>query len=203
MTRVLCYARVSTEQQAEKYGLEAQRRLLLERVAERRYELVRDGTVAVFADDESGSSLDRPAWRRAEGVIAGGHVDVLLAVDPDRVSRDLEDLLAVVRFLAEHGVQPQFLTQEYDASPQGRAFFQMRGVFAELERNTIRERTMRGRLEKARQGRVVNPGRLPKWLRSEDGGATVVLDPEWAEVARMVWRLFLEDRLTLVGGTSG
>ncbi len=113
------------------------------------------------------------------------------------VSRDLEDLLAVVRFLAQHGVQPQFLTQEYDASPQGRAFFQMRGVFAELERNTIRERTMRGRLEKARQGRVVYPGKLPKWLKSEDGGATVVLVPEWAEVAGLVWRIFLAERLTL------
>ncbi len=84
MTRALCYARVSTAPQAERYGLDAQRRLLLDRVAERRYELVRDGSVAVFAADESGSSLDRPAWRRAEGVIAGGHVDVLLAVDPDR-----------------------------------------------------------------------------------------------------------------------
>ncbi|HVA21108.1 MAG TPA: recombinase family protein [Candidatus Micrarchaeia archaeon] len=197
MTQALCYARVSTALQAERYGLDAQRRLLLERVAERGYEIVPDGDAPIFADDESGSSLDRPAWRRAERAIAAGQVDILVAVDPDRVSRDLADLLAVARSLAQHGVRPEFLTQEFDASPQGRAFFQMRGVFAELERNTIRERTMRGKLEKARQGRVVNPGKLPRWLRMAADGPTVVLDPAWVRVVQLVYHLFVDERLTL------
>ncbi len=95
MTRALCYARVSTGLQAEKYGLDAQRRLLLDRATQRGYEVVADGEDAVFADDESGSSLDRPAWRRAEHAMHAGRVDVLVIIDPDRLSRDVLDLLSV------------------------------------------------------------------------------------------------------------
>lgn len=95
------------------------------------------------------------------------------------------------------GLRMEFLAQEFDASPLGRAFFQIRGVFAELERNTIRDRTARGRREKARQGKIVNPGTLPTWLRSSNCGATAELDEPWAAIARMVFRLFVEEGMTL------
>ncbi len=91
----------------------------------------------------------------------------------------------------------EFLTQENDASPLGRAFFQIRGVFAELERNTIRDRTMRGKLEKARQGRVVNPRLLPRWLRIAADGTTVVLDPAWAPIVEQVFAWFVGEPLTV------
>lgn len=99
----------------------------------------------VFADDESGGTLDRPAWRRVERLAEQGSIDLLLAVDPDRLSRDLADMLVLERRLTGQGVRVEFTTQEFDASAQRRAFFQIRGVFAELERNTIRERTQRGK----------------------------------------------------------
>ncbi len=56
---------------------------------------------------------------------------------------------------------------------------------------------MRGKREKARQGKIIEPRHLPAWLKSPDGGASVVLDPHWAEVARLIWHLFLSEGLTV------
>ena len=197
--RAALYARVSTDQQAEKYGLEAQRQLLQQYAITRQYAVVPDGALAVFADDESGGTLDRPAWRRVEALIDAGGVQLLVALDPDRLSRDLVDMLTVERRLQGRGVGLEFVHAHFDASPQGRAFFQVRGVFAELERSVINERMVRGKREKARQGRVVNPGTLPTWLRSLDGGQTVQLDQTWAPVVRDMFRWYVEDGLTLRG----
>ena len=188
--RAILYDRVSTDQQAERYGLDAQRTLLRQRAAQRGYRVVQDGAADVFADDESGGSFERPAWRRLELVVQQRGVDVLVLLDPDRLSRDLTDMLNMARRLEGLQVRLEFLTQEFEASPTGRAFFQMKGVFAEWQRNDIREKTDRGRREKARQGKVVLPHNLPCWLRSEDGGATVVLDEDAAGIVRRAFALY-------------
>lgn len=154
--------------------------------------MVFDGTDDIFADDESAKDLNRPAWRRLERAAEQGLADVLVTLDPDRLSRDLADMLMVERRMQNLGVRLEFITQEFEASSLGRAFFQIRGVFAELERHTIRERTERGRREKARQGKVVLPHNLPAWLRSTDGGATVEIDEDRAPVVRRAFRLYAE-----------
>ena len=190
--RALLYARVSTGQQAERYGLDAQRRMLRERATQQGYAVVPDGDTAVFADDESGGSLQRPAWQRLEARVEEGAADVVLTLDPDRLSRTVVDMLMVERHLRGQGVRLDFLTQAFEPNSLGYAFFQIRAVFAELERNTIRERTERGRREKARQGKIVLPQNLPVWLHSADQGATVQLVADWAPIVQRVYRLFLE-----------
>jgi len=192
VTRAILYARVSTDRQAERYGLDAQQRMLRERAVQRGYEVVRDGDTDVFSDDESAKDLNRPAWRRLERAAEQGLADVLVTLDPDRLSRDLADMLMVERRMQNQGLRLEFITQEFEASSLGRAFFQIRGVFAELERNTIRERTERGRREKARQGKVVLPQNLPVWLRSADGGATVQADDHWGPLVTRAFRLCAE-----------
>jgi site-specific DNA recombinase len=195
--RAALYARVSTAGQAERYGLDAQRRMLRDWAAQREYTAIADAGADVFADDESGGTLDRPAWRRVERLAQQGAIDVLVAVDPDRLSRDLADMLMLERGLTDLGVRVEFTTQEFEASPQGRAFFQIRGVFAELERNTIRERTARGRREKAAQGKIVNPRVLPTWLTMGPDGTKVELVPEWAQVVRDIFRWYAEEGLSV------
>ena len=189
--RAILYARVSSEKQAERYGLDAQRQMLRDRAVQRGYEVVSDGGEDIFADDESGGSLNRPAWQRLERLAEQGAADLLLMLDPDRMSRDLADMLNVERRMQRLGVRLEFLTQEFAPNSLGRSFFQFRGVVAELERNMIRERTARGRKEKAKQGKVVLPRNLPCWLRSDNGGATVHLDEEhWAPIVRRAFVLF-------------
>ena len=198
MTRVACYGRVSTDKQAERYGLEAQIVALRKRAVERGYQSIPDGDRDGFIDDGySGGDLNRPALERLRQAVRDSRVDVLLCFDPDRLSRNLADLLVLADECERAAVRLEFITQEVDASPEGRLFFAIRGAVAEFEKAKIRERMMRGKREKARQGKVVQPNKLPTWLRSEGDGSSVTLDPYWAEVTRLVWHLFVDEGLTL------
>ena len=196
--RAALYARVSTDQQAERYGLGAQVTALQERVAHRGYRPVSDGTATVFADDGySGGDLNRPALTRLRDAVQQGRVDVVLCLDPDRLSRALRDQLLLADEVEHAGAALEFLTQEMDASPEGRLFFAIRGAVAEFEKAKIRQRTMRGKQEKARRGLVVNPANLPRWLHVDPVTHAVSLDPEWAAVVRDVFHWYVDEGWTL------
>ncbi len=198
MTRVAAYARVSTERQAEQYGLDAQIRGLEQRAAERSHVLLPDGERPVFADDGySGGDLNRPALTRLREAVRAGQVDCVLCYDPDRLSRSLSDLLLLAEEVERAGVRLEFITQDIDQTPEGKLFFAVRGAVAQYEKAKIKDRMLRGKLEKARQGRVVNPGKLPVWLRVAADGQTMELDQDWTEVVRLVYHLFVDEGLTL------
>ena len=65
------------------------------------------------------------------------------------------------------------------------------------ERRQMVERSVRGKREKARRGKVVNPHSLPKWLRYDRSTEQVELDEEWTQVGRLLFHLVGEEGLTL------
>ena len=149
--RAALYARVSTDKQAEKYGIPSQVEALRNRCLERGWSALPDADKEAFVDDGySGSELARPALNRLREVVQKGQVDVVLAYDPDRLSRNLADLLLLESDFTKHGVKLEFITQEMDTSPEGKMFFAIRGAVGQYERVKIRERSMRGLKEKAR-----------------------------------------------------
>ena len=87
--------------------------------------------------------------------------DVVIVWKLDRLSRSLKDLLSIIEKIDTAGAGFRSLTESIDTTtPAGRMMMQMVGVFAEFEREMIRERTHAG-LERARKkGR--HPGRKPK-----------------------------------------
>lgn len=200
MAKAAFYERVSTEAQAERYGLGAQDWGLKKRAEDKGYDLVPDGEKRAFVDDGySGSDLNRPALARLRRAIAEGAVDLVLCYDPDRLSRSLSDLLLLSDQWEKGGVRLEFITQDTDASPEGRMFFAMRGAVAEYERAKIRERTIRGRLEKARQGKVVSGAAAPYGYRFDLASSTLIIGQEEAAVVRLIFSLYTEERLSLVG----
>lgn len=76
-------------------------------------------------------------------------------------------------------------------------FFNMRGLVAEYEREKIRERTMRGIREKARQGKVVSAGAVPSGFRYNKEKATLEEDPEKAQTIRLIFYTFVNERISL------
>ncbi len=177
MTRAALYCRVSTDAQAERYGLGSQEQGLRRRTVERNWSLVQDGERNAFIDDGySGSELDRPALSRLRQAITEGRVDVVLCYDPDRLSRSLSHLLLLTSEFEGAEVRLEFITQDTDTSPEGRMFFAIRGAVAEYEKAKILERTARGRREKARQGKIINPVNLPWWLAYDKEKDEVLLD---------------------------
>jgi site-specific DNA recombinase len=192
------YARVSTDKQAEKYGIPSQIEALKKRCQEKGWTPVLDGDKDAFIDDGySGAELDRPALNRLRQATGEARVDVVLAYDPDRLSRKLYHQMILAEEFEKQGIKLEFVTQDMGDSPEDRMFFNMRGLVAEYEREKIRERTIRGSREKARQGKVVNAGVPPFGFRYNKGKATLEEDPEKAQTLRLIFYTFASENLSL------
>jgi site-specific DNA recombinase len=189
---------VSTDRQAERYGIPSQVEALKKRCQEKGWEIVPDGERGAFIDDGySGSELDRPALNRLRELARKGLADVVLAYDPDRLSRRLSHQMLLADEFEREGVKLEFVTQEVGDSPEHRMFFNMRGVFAEYEREKIRERTVRGAREKARQGKLVNPRAAPFGYAYDGVRQTLIEDSEKAQVVRFIFHTFAREGLSL------
>jgi DNA invertase Pin-like site-specific DNA recombinase len=137
--RVALYARVSTDKQSTLNQL-----LELRQVAERMGWVV----VEEFVDNGvSGAKgrKDRPKLDALFKGVARREFDVVAAWSVDRLGRSLVDLIALLQELHSVGVDLYLHQQGINtATPAGKALFQMMGVFAEFEREMIRERVAAG-----------------------------------------------------------
>ena len=140
------YARVSTHDQ-QTLGLqsEAMAAYIKNRgwVAARRIEDVGSG-----AKDRPGrESLLMKAARRRE-------IDVIVVWRLDRWGRSVADLMATLREMTELGVGFVSLTEALDlTTPSGRAMAGMLAIFAEFEREILRERVRAGIAQARKEGR--------------------------------------------------
>jgi DNA invertase Pin-like site-specific DNA recombinase len=99
-----------------------------------------------FTDKASGKSTDRPALAEALRYVRDG--DSLIVHSMDRLARNTEDLLRVVRELTAQGVRVEFikegLTFTGDDSPMNNLLLSMLGAVAQFERALILERQREG-----------------------------------------------------------
>jgi site-specific DNA recombinase len=194
MTEVALYERVSTDAQAERYSLGAQDWALRKRAQEQGYPII-----DTFVDDGySGGDMERPALSCLRQAVRGKKVSIVLCYDPDRLSRSLSDLLLLSDEFQWSGARLEFITQETDASPEGKMFFGIRGVVAEYERAKTRERTIWGRLEKARQGKVISRAAAPFGYRFDPNTSTLIVQEDEAKVVRLAFQLYNQERVSLV-----
>jgi site-specific DNA recombinase len=139
--RVCLYARVSTEEQAERYGLTSQVTELRAWAAQRG-----DEVVAEFLDEgASGTELHRPALARLREALRLRVMDGVLVHDPDRLARKLAHQLLLTEEIERAGVRLEYLTTPRSDTPESRLLEHIKGVVAEYEREKIKERTRRGR----------------------------------------------------------
>jgi site-specific DNA recombinase len=164
------YIRVSTDKQAEEgFSLEAQRQRLTSYCAAMGWAVCDDTSIYVDAG-LSAKTTDRPAFLRMLQDAKAGKFQRVVSVALDRLARSTRDFLAIVDTLDKAGVAIVLLKQNFDTgTPQGRFALTMFAALAELEVGTIAERTMTGRIEKARQGGF-NGSPVPfGYTRSGDG----------------------------------
>jgi DNA invertase Pin-like site-specific DNA recombinase len=115
--------------------------------------LTRAGCEKIYKDIASGGTYDRPELNKAIDGLQPG--DVLLFYRTDRLSRSLGDLMRLWTRIGDKGAKFKSLTEgELDAtSPMGDAMMKIIGVFAELERKMIIDRTHAGLRRAAREGK--------------------------------------------------
>jgi site-specific DNA recombinase len=89
----------------------------------------------------SGATLNRPQLRKLIADCRTGKVGTVLTQDPDRLSRDLSQLLAVLHLFKTEGVRVEFVTET------GRAQYALHqlviGALAEFRERKSKERRRR------------------------------------------------------------
>lgn len=184
MKNVVAYIRVSTEGQVDKYGLDAQRKDIME------YCHNHDMYISKWYEEKgvSGVKDARPEFDKIlYGEITNPPYEAVVVAKNDRVARDINvyyyfkmllkkkeiELISVAEDFGEFGIMAHFLEA-----------FTL--CVAEMERKNITQRTLSGRMQKAGKGGYAG-GRPPYGYYVTDGMLKV--DQRAAACVRKVFEL--------------
>src|SRR5215203_4706491 len=150
--RAILYTRVSTDEQARSgYSLAQQIEALRAYSVREGYEILEE----VQDAGQSGASLERPGMDRVRDLVAAGGVSLVLAQDRDRFAREPAYHYLLRREFEEHGTKLRALNDRGDDSPEGELTDGVLDQLAKYERAKFSERSRRGKLQKARQGKII------------------------------------------------
>lgn len=189
------YCRVSTDLQAETgYSIGDQIRTCHAHAAKLGLETSK--TSEYIDDGYSGEYLERPALDRLRNDIQGKLIENVIVYDPDRLSRNLTNQLLLADEIEKANTNLYFVTGSYDASPEGRLFFSIRGAISAFEKAKIRERTLRGKRAKARTGKMIQKSRAYGYDWDEKN-STYIINQEEAAIVKMIYDLYLSKKVTI------
>ena len=149
--RVGLYPRVSGHEQEDNYSIPEQ----IDRM--KKYCESKDWMVYKIYTDSvyTGSNMDRPGLQDMIKDCENGKLDMVLVYKLDRLSRSQKDTLYLIEDVFEkNNVGFTSMTENFDTStPHGKFIIGILSVFAQLEREKIKERTMMGKDSRAQEGR--------------------------------------------------
>jgi site-specific DNA recombinase len=188
--RAAIYARVSTEKQEKEKTIESQ-------LADLREACKRDGVKIVkeYIDNGfSGATLARPALDRLRDDASKGIFNVVYIHSPDRLARKYVYQAIVVEELKKKGIEMVFLNKPLTDSPEDQLLLGVQGVIAEYEKAKFAERSRRGRLYKAKMGRIV--GNIApfgyRYLKDEQRNGCYVIDEDEARIVKLIFDLYIK-----------
>lgn len=186
---IALYARVSTAEQAQEgYSIDEQVARL-----EKYCEAHGRKDMARYVDGGfTGANTNRPALQEMIRDVAAGKVDKVLVYKLDRLSRSQKDTLELIEdvFLA-NGCDFESMTERFDTGTSfGRAMVGILAVFAQLEREQIKERMGLGRAGRAKEGKYHGGGHSPYGYDYIDGN--LVVNDDEARMVREIFRLYNE-----------
>ncbi len=145
--QVALYARVSTHDQQT---------LPLQIKAMREYAERRGWQVSTEIREVGSGALQRPKREELLAAVRRREVDAIVVWRLDRWGRSLADLVVTLKELVELGIGFVSLTEAFDmTTPSGRALAGMLAVFAEFEREILRERVKAGVAHARAKGTVL------------------------------------------------
>jgi len=145
--QVALYARVSTPDQQT---------LPLQIKAMREYAERRGWQISTEIREVGSGALQRPKREELLAAVRRREVDAIVVWRLDRWGRSLADLVVTLKELVELGIGFVSLTEAFDmTTPSGRALAGMLAVFAEFEREILRERVKAGVAHARAKGTVL------------------------------------------------
>jgi site-specific DNA recombinase len=182
----ILYARVSTDEQARSgYSLAQQLEALRAYAAQEGYEVLEE----VVDPGQSGASLERPGMDRVRDLVAAGGVAVVLAQDRDRFAREPAYHYLLRKEFEEQRTKIRALNDRGDDSPEGQLTDGILDQLGKYERAKISERSRRGKLQKAREGKVMAGPRPPYGFRYNEARDNYVVDEEKMRVIERIFRM--------------
>lgn len=191
--------RVSTDEQAEHgHGLDLQKEKILAYVKLHNHVLDKDRHF--FVDEGYSGTLPankRPAMQRMFEAAERKEFDMVLVYRLDRFGRKILVVLDGVQYLDDCGVAFSSVTEPFDTSNAfGRYLLSSLGALAELERDTIKERTQGGRRIAAAGNRWIW-GTPPYGYKIDHETKKLSVVEEEAKVVRKFMEWIADEGLTL------
>jgi len=169
------YARVSTKGQLKDgYSLEVQAQEILSR-----YENAR-----IKYEQYTGTTTDRPVFNKVINELKEG--DVLVVTKLDRLARNTVEGIQIVQYLFDKGVAVHVLNVGLlENTTMGKFFLTTLLAVAEMERNSIIERTQTGKaIAKTKPG--FREGRPPKFTETQiELALNLLTEHSYSEVEKM------------------
>lgn len=169
---IAAYTRVSTTEQAkEGYSIGEQQQRLEDYCKARGW-----GAPRLFTDPGySGGNVKRPALQELLREVKKGTVEKVLVYKLDRLSRSQKDTLELIEdYFLPNNVDFVSMSENFDTgTPIGKAFLGLLAVFAQLEREQIKERMSMGKEGRAKKGKFHGSGIIPIGYNYIDGKLVV------------------------------
>ena len=179
------YARVSSEGQLDGYSIPQQKEIIENYCKIKEWNLVK-----IYVDGGfTGANTERPSLQ--DLIEHLDCYDLVLVYKLDRLSRSQRDTLALVDLFAEHQVKFASIQENFDTStPLGMAMLGILSVFAQLERENIKERMSLGRRGRTKKGLWRAGSNVPTGYDYIDGH--LVIREDEAVQIRKIFELYLQ-----------
>lgn len=182
MGETIVYARVSTEEQAKK-GFSIPAQLDQCRAYCARY----DFPVSIeLTDDESGAMLGRDGITRMRELVRSGAVDRVVVWRQDRLARDELSYFTLRNEFRRYGVEVHAVNR---GGKVDGLYASLEAVLDADEKDRIRDRTMRGRKDKALRGKIIGHGSPPYGYQRVGEGESIHwdVDPVTGPIVRSIF----------------
>ena len=144
----------------------------------------------------SGKDLNRPAIQKLIVDCKNHKIDAVFVFKLDRISRSQRDTLYLIEeVFNKYDVSFISMRENFDTStPFGKAMIGVLSVFAQLERETILERTRIGLKKRAEAGLWRGGGKIPFPYRYDRNTGTLVPIPEQVELLHKMISLYISGK---------
>ena len=191
--KVAIYIRVSTTSQVEEgYSIEEQKDKL------EAYCKIKDWSVyKVYTDGGfSGSNTNRPAIEQLIKDAKKRKFDTVLVYKLDRLSRSQKDTLYLIEdIFIKNNIAFLSLQENFDTStPFGKAMIGLLSVFAQLEREQIKERMQLGKLGRAKAGKSMMWAKTSYGYDYHKETGTVTINPAQSLTIKFMFKSYLSGR---------
>lgn len=184
------YCRVSTDTQMEGYSIEAQQEMLKHYCASKEIE-----NYKFYIDGGwSGSNIERPKIQELIEDIKDKKINLVIVFKLDRLSRSQKDTLFLIEeIFNSNNCGFISIKENFDTTtPFGKAMIGILSVFAQLERETILERTRIGRRKRAEDGYWYGGGIQPFAYSYDKFEGVLKSIPERVEEVKKMYEMVLQ-----------